>query len=222
MQEKYPQKDGDRYYVFYVEDMGEGNPKLKFSIDEENNTGIVLPSGRTVHNLDDIDPGMIKALDVSRDESNPSIGKVYMILSEENTVVEQIANSSTNQGDVFTIVEEQPEFPGGSTELYKIIGERLEYPAKAREMGIEGRVFIQFIIDENGQVTDAKPVKGIGAGCDEAAAKVISELPAFIPGKQRGKNVKVRMVLPVVFTLDGDEPKTDANSSMIIEIPEGN
>lgn len=220
MQEKYPEKPGDRYFVFYVENMGEDNSQLKFNIDEENNTGIVLPSGKRVKNLQDIDPGMIKALDVQREERNPDIGRVYMILSEDNTVVERMANAGSDQDEVFTVVEEQPEFPGGSTELYRIIGERLKYPKEARKQGIEGRVFIQFVIDETGQVTNVKPVKGIGAGCDEAAANVIAELPAFIPGKQRGKNVKVRMVLPVIFTLDGDEPQ-EKSTITIEEVPVG-
>ena len=69
-------------------------------------------------------------------------------------------------------------------------------------MNVEGKVFVEFVIDIDGSVSDVKTVKGIGAGCDEEAARVLGMMPNFIPGKQRGRPVKVRMFLPVTFRLN--------------------
>ncbi len=124
----------------------------------------------------------------------------------EETVVEDIvfeeAPAEEEVEEVFTIVEDQPEFPGGMPAFYKYVGERMNYPAQARRMGIEGRVFVQFVVDKDGTITEVKAVKGIGAGCDEEAERVLREAPKFKPGKQRGRAVKVRMVLPIIFRLN--------------------
>ena len=69
-------------------------------------------------------------------------------------------------------------------------------------MGIEGRVFVQFVVDKDGSVSDVKVVKGIGAGCDEEAERVLKLSPKWSPGKERGRSVKVRMVLPIIFKLN--------------------
>lgn len=124
----------------------------------------------------------------------------------EETVVEDIvfeeAPVEEEVEEVFTIVENQPEFPGGMPAFYKFVGDNMKYPAQARRMGIEGRVFVQFVVDKDGTVTEVKSVKGIGAGCDEEAERVLRMSPKFKPGKQRGRSVKVRMVLPIIFKLN--------------------
>lgn len=124
----------------------------------------------------------------------------------EETVVEEIifeeAPEEEEVDEVFTIVEDQPQFPGGMPAFYKFVGDNMKYPAQARRMGIEGRVFVQFVVDKDGTVTEVKSVKGIGAGCDEEAERVLRTSPKFKPGKQRGRSVKVRMVLPIIFKLN--------------------
>lgn len=105
------------------------------------------------------------------------------------------------EDEVFLIVEDQPEPPGGMAEFYKQIGKTLEYPKQARRMGIEGRVFVQFVVDKDGSLGDIKVVKGIGSGCDEAAVEALKKMPKWKPGKQRGRPVKVRMSLPIMFKL---------------------
>ena len=123
----------------------------------------------------------------------------------EETVVEDIifeeAPEEEDVDEVFTIVEDQPEFPGGMAAFYAFVSKNMNYPKQARRMGIEGRVFVQFVVDKDGSVTEVKAVKGIGAGCDEEAARVLAMSPKFKPGKQRGRAVKVRMVLPIIFRL---------------------
>lgn len=101
----------------------------------------------------------------------------------------------------FRIVEEMPEFPGGEEALLKFLGKNTNYPAMAVDGKISGTVHVEFIVDENGKVKDVKLKNSIGGGCDEEALRVISSLPNWKPGKQRGKNVKVMFTLPINFIL---------------------
>ena len=123
----------------------------------------------------------------------------------EETVIEEIAFEEEPEEEeveeIFTIVEDQPQPIGGMAAFYQYVNKNLKYPAQARRMGIEGKVFVQFVVDKDGSITDVKAVKGIGAGCDEAAVKVIQGAPKWKPGKQRGRPVKVRMILPITFKL---------------------
>lgn len=98
--------------------------------------------------------------------------------------------------EVFIVVEEMPELIGGIAGLQKSI----TYPEIARKAGVEGRVIVQFVVDEKGEVLDPLVVRGIGAGCDEEAIRAV-QLAKFTPGKQRGKAVRVKMSLPVTFRL---------------------
>ena len=93
--------------------------------------------------------------------------------------------------------------------FYEYIAESLNYPDSAREKGIDGRVFIQFVVDKDGSIIDTKVVKGVDTKLDAEALRVIQNSPKWIPAVQRGKNVKVRMNIPIVFTLDKNETKED-------------
>lgn len=103
---------------------------------------------------------------------------------------------------VESIVEKMPSYVGGLEEFYKFVGKNLKYPAQARRMGIEGKVFVHFIVDKDGSLSDIKVVKGIGAGCDEEVERIIHKSPKWNPGKQRGNPVRVRMMMPITFRLD--------------------
>ena len=98
--------------------------------------------------------------------------------------------------EIFVVVEQMPELIGGLGEIQK----KIKYPEIARKAGVEGRVIIQFIVDENGSVSEPAVVRGIGAGCDEEALRVVRDAK-FKPGRQRGKSVKVKMSLPITFKL---------------------
>ena len=123
----------------------------------------------------------------------------------EDTKVQQIviqaAEPEEEVEEIFTIVEDPASPVGGMTAFYKYVGDKIKYPAQARRMGIEGRVFVQFVIDKDGSITEVVAVKGIGAGCDEEAVRILQGSPKWKPGKQRGKPVKQRMVLPITFKL---------------------
>lgn len=103
--------------------------------------------------------------------------------------------------EIFTIVEESAAPKGGMGAFYKYVADKLKYPPQARRMNIDGKVFVEFVINKDGSITDVRAVKGIGAGCDEEAVRVVQSAPAWTPGKQRGKPVRQKMVLPITFKL---------------------
>ena len=103
--------------------------------------------------------------------------------------------------EIYGMVEEMPGFPGGEQKLFEFIGNNVVYPQEAKEAGIEGKVFVEFYIEGDGTVCDAKVLRGLGYGCDEEALRVIGLMPKWSPGKQRGKAVRVRYTLPVNFKL---------------------
>ncbi|WP_420582411.1 energy transducer TonB [Reichenbachiella sp.] len=103
--------------------------------------------------------------------------------------------------EVFDIVETLPEPLGGLSAFYLHVAKQMKYPNQARRMGVEGKVYVQFVIDKSGKLTNVHAVKGIGGGCDEEAVRVIQNSPDWSPGKQRGRPVKVRMILPITFKL---------------------
>jgi protein TonB len=98
-------------------------------------------------------------------------------------------------------VENQPAPVGGYEAFYKYIGKNIKYPDQARRMGVEGKVFVQFVVDKDGSITDVQVLKGIGSGCDEEAIRVVKSAPKWTPGKQRGRPVRVRMSVPIAFKL---------------------
>jgi periplasmic protein TonB len=102
---------------------------------------------------------------------------------------------------IFINAEQQPAPVGGLEAFYKFIQKEMRYPAQARRMGIEGRVYVEFVVDKDGSLTMIKLLKGIGAGCDEEAVRVLKEAPKWMPGKQRGRPVRVKMTVPIFFKL---------------------
>ena len=111
---------------------------------------------------------------------------------EEEEIVEE---------EVFLSVEENPEYPGGPAKLLEYVQKNLKYPMMARESDIQGRVFVGFVVEKDGSISNVKVLRGIGGGCDEEAVRVVQSLPKFKPGKQRGNPVRVQYTLPIVFKL---------------------
>lgn len=125
-------------------------------------------------------------------------------VTEETKVEEVIVMAEEPKEDpdqVFSVVEETAEPKGGMPAFYKYVGEKIKYPAQARRMGVEGRVFVEFVVNRDGSIVDVKSIKGIGAGCDEEAVRIVQSAPAWKPGKQRGKPVRQKMVIPIIFKL---------------------
>lgn len=127
-------------------------------------------------------------------EDKVEIEETYIekAVQEEDEVVEQ---------EIFTIVEEQPSFPGGEAALFEYLKKNIVYPTIAKESGIQGTVFVQFVVEPDGSVSNVKVLRGIGGGCDEEAVRVVKSMPRWNPGKQRGKPVRVYFNLPIRFVL---------------------
>lgn len=102
--------------------------------------------------------------------------------------------------EVFTIVEEAAMPVGGMTAFYKYLQENVRYPAVARRNGVEGKVMVQFVVGKDGTISEVKVLRGIGAGCDEEAVRVMEKAPRWNAGRQRGKPVRQRCMLPIVFS----------------------
>jgi len=143
----------------------------------------------------------VLACDVTEiDEIIPA--KENEIIPLQEIVIENITSEGgTSSGEIFTIVEDQPEPIGGMGAFYEYVHKSLKYPSKAKGLGLESKVYVQFVIAPNGKLTDVKVVKGIGGGCDKEAERVVKGSSAWNPGTQRGENVNVRMILPITFKL---------------------
>jgi protein TonB len=103
---------------------------------------------------------------------------------------------------VFTVVEQQPEFEGGYEAMMNFIRKNMRYPASARRMGVDGTVYVQFVVGKDGTINDVKTIRGISADCDKEAERVVNLMPKWKPGRQNGKSVFVRFVLPIRFKLN--------------------
>ena len=106
--------------------------------------------------------------------------------------------------NVFVVVEQDPEFPGGMEALYRYLTENLQYPKLALENGISGKVYVTFVVEKDGSVSNPKILRDIGGGCGAEAIRVVKAMPKWIPGKQRGKPVRVQFNLPVNFQFNDD------------------
>jgi TonB family protein len=167
-------------------------------------------------------PGEIQSLEkIASIESEPKIERA-MIQSEDGKHALKAAQADTLSDKVFLIVEEQPQpSTGDMSSYFNKINQNLRYPEEARNKGISGRVFVQFVVRKDGSLADFKVAKGIGAGCDEEAVRAIKEGPTWVPGKENGQAVNVRMILPINFPgenvisgtvrSDTDEPIAGAN-----------
>lgn len=103
--------------------------------------------------------------------------------------------------EIFVVVEKQPEFPGGLTAMMKFLNDNIRYPIIAQENGIQGRVTCNFVVERDGSITDVQISRGVDPSLDKEAIRVIQSMPKWKPGEQRGKPVRVRFTLPVVFRL---------------------
>ena len=102
----------------------------------------------------------------------------------------------------YTIVEQMPEFPGGQAALLKYIAQSIKYPRIATENGVQGKVFVSFVVDKSGSISHAKVVRGVDSALDTEAIRVIKSMPKWIPGKQNGETVRVSFTIPINFVLE--------------------
>lgn len=126
------------------------------------------------------------------------VKKVTLIPKVVNVAIPEMLDS---EEEIFFIVEDMPEFPGGEMALRTFIANNIEYPAIAQENGIQGRVYVTFVVTKDGSVANAKIARGVDPILDKEALRVVNSLPKWQPGKQRGQEVNVSYTVPINFAL---------------------
>jgi len=165
---------------------------------------IVMPEADIVEN--NLPPTTDELKDAtSGTETAQGTGDIDIIAAPEAsapTVTEKALEVETKTEAPFVVVEQQPEYPGGLDALRTFLGKNLNYPRSAASAGVSGRVYVSFVVNTDGSLTDIQVLKGIGFGCDEEAVRVMKKMPHWRPGKQSGRTVRVKYNLPISFTLE--------------------
>ena len=185
---------------------------LKFGKDKP----IYVLDGERVEDIESIDPKNIESISVLKNESSIAKygeeGKNGVIeITSKSAIAKSAAidyakeKLAKSPDDVFVVVEEQPQFPGGTQAMMKFLGENIIYPEEAHKNGIQGRVIVNFVVNKDGSLSDTKIVRGQDPLLDAEAIRVISAMPNWKPGMQKGEPVNVRFTLPIVFRLKASE-----------------
>lgn len=141
-------------------------------------------------------------------ENDADVQETTIQSSEENNqaveikyVAPVVEEEEPEEAEIFMVVEEMPEFPGGMAECLKFLGKNIKYPTIAQENGVQGRVIVQFVVNQDGSIVDPVVVRSVDPYLDKEALRVIKTMPKWKPGKQRGKPVRVKYTVPVTFKL---------------------
>jgi protein TonB len=138
----------------------------------------------------------ISVADVKGNSDDANAADLADLQQKQKQVVEE-------ETEPYRYVEQMPEFPGGDAARINFFNKNLKYPPMARESGIQGTVYLTFVVSKTGQISNVQVVRGIGGGCDEEAIRVLKSMPNWIPGRQNGKPVPVQFSLPLRFSLSG-------------------
>ena len=128
--------------------------------------------------------------------------KSFAFLNENESLTPEKTKNNEDNKKIFTVVEQQPEFPGGTEAMFAFLGNHIQYPEAAVKANVSGRVFLSFVVSETGETSDIMVLKGLGFGCDAEAIRVLKSFPKWEPGRQDGVPVKVKYNLPINFQLD--------------------
>ena len=126
---------------------------------------------------------------------------VFIFLAPQLIFSQQDSTTKTEEPIFDGVAETMPEFPGGERAMMNFIIKNIQYPSTAIEEGISGKVYIRFVVDKDGSITDVKVVRGVSTALDKEAIRVIKMMPKWIPGTQLGKPVRVMFTLPINFSL---------------------
>ena len=218
--QELPVQSNDTATVVSVESVGEAR-KITLSDAFDASKTHVFINGKEVSAADfsAIDPSMISSMEIIRDRKllsklGISDGKdAIQIRTKDNSEsaaakkdkAAEACNPAVvfdfNDKDVFSVVEHMPEFPGGGMALMKFLADNVTYPKEAVEAKTEGRVLVGFTVNEDGTIADVAVKRGVSPAVDAEAVRVINLMPKWTPGQQNGKNVKVRYIVPVTFSL---------------------
>ncbi len=152
------------------------------------------PKAADILNIVDDDVELDDELEIMDTEMDESVEVDF-------TNIDYDYGEERDEGEVFMIVEEMPEFPGGTAALQKYLAESVKYPVIAQENGIQGRIYVQFVINSKGEVTNATVLRGVDPSLDREALRVVQSMPNWKPGKQRNRPVRVSYTVPINFVL---------------------
>ena len=141
-----------------------------------------------------------KAVGAFTVEGNDEVGGEVLKAKEEIAAPEP-PKQQVEENKVFDVVEQMPSFPGGMGALMSWLSQNIKYPVIAAENGVQGRVIVQFVVEKDGSITDVKVAKSVDPSLDKEAARVVSAMPKWTPGKQNGSAVRVKYTVPVTFKL---------------------
>jgi len=199
----YPKKaikqraEGKVFIAFIVEKDGSlTNIKILRGVSPE----IDAEAGRVVGNSPKWLPGLQNEKPVRVQYSIPITFKLPPEAILKHELLMDSLRSIPAEQKIFTAVEAEPSFPGGIEMFYRFLQYNIRYPAKAFEDKIQGKVFISFVVEKDGSLTDIKVLRGIGGGCDEEAVRVMKTSPKWRPGIQNGRPVRVQYTMPISFT----------------------
>lgn len=220
--------------VIYSDEVEAALKALQVEYPDQEFTVIETIGGNeeSLHRLNEYDPGQIEKLFVLKEDGDQRIVMIVnksselfnrtLELQEKLRMVEEINENGGNalieffDGEeteevieesnfTFTIVENPASFPGGMEPFQEYLKSSIKYPKQARRLGVQGQVFVEFVVEKDGSLSDVQVLKGIGAGCDNEAKRVIEDSPNWEPGKQRGKKVRQKIVQKVQFRFSETE-----------------
>lgn len=157
-------------------------------------------------------PPKVTEKEVVEEEKMPTIEEIKQHETGSETVegtgevvfeepVQEVVADNGDANKIFVAVEQQAEFPGGLSSMYKWLGNNLKYPPSAKRMGIEGKAFVKFVVEPDGAISNIEIARGFDGACDKEAERVIGKMPKWKPGKQGGRAVRSYYTLPVVFKI---------------------
>ncbi|KXX67927.1 energy transducer TonB [Flammeovirga sp. SJP92] len=173
-------------------------------IDEELDSAVVLPKPKLPQPKK---VPVVKIIEVTEDKDVTKDIEIDIpeFIDPDEVIEEYIPDDEPDdeviENEVHIIVEKTAAFKGGMGKFYRWLGKKLKYPSHAKRLGVEGKVFVEFVIEKDGSLSNLKVVRGIGAGCDEEAIRILKMCPKWSPGEQRGRPVRQKMVLPISFRL---------------------
>jgi periplasmic protein TonB len=176
-------KLAESWYSYSVTNAGLNKVPEKKTPLQQSNGGLLIP---------DLPPKVVDSIPMSDTIRNSADG------NGKDTTGHGSGNG-TGDGQVFYSVQQPPVFPGGDNERIRFLQRNINYPPEARNKNIHGKVYIAFIVEKNGKITNTRLLQGIGHGCDEEALRVVQSMPQWDPGRQNGMAVRVHIVWPIVF-----------------------
>ena len=217
-----PEFDAESAYLFgYMYSQGKGTEKkaaeavkwFRKAADKgnalaQNELGLMFEKGRGVSkNIDEAKKLYRRAANQGNKDAKNSLNRLETPIAPtptppKNDAIEELKEAIATEKEIFTVVEEPPSFPGGTIALYSFLNTNIRYPNAAKRANVSGKVFVSFIVDDDGSIQDVSIMKGLGFGTDEEAVRIVKSMPNWKPGKMSGRAVRVRYNLPINFQLE--------------------